>query len=559
MPSLQKADGAASARTNEVAVPDALVIGAGQNGLVAANHLADAGWSVVVLESASEPGGAVRTAELTIPGFRHDLFSAFYPLAVASPALRDLRLEEHGLRWRHAPLVLAHPLRDGRCASLSRNIDITAASVDGFAAGDGDAWRRMMDGWNRVSDSMVGALMNPFPPVRHAGRITTRLGGIGTLRLARHALLPVRRMTEELFDGVGAGLLLGGSALHTDLSPEAAGSGFYGWLLACLGQDVGFPVPEGGAASLIAALIARLRSKGGAVVCDSKVEKVVLRGGRAVGVQVQGGGIWDARRAVLADVNATMLYRNLVGEDHLPPGVLDDLERFQWDTSTVKVDWALSGPVPWSSPEAADAGTVHVADDFNNLTEYSAHLAMGLLPARPFLLFGQQSRADPTRSPVGTETAWAYTHVPRRLLGDAAGEIDLDDHGEDSRWVAPFVERIEARVEALAPGFRSRILGRHTFSPSSMQGVNDNLDLGAINGGTSQLHQQLVFRPLPGAGRPETPIAGLYLASSSAHPGGGVHGAAGANAARAAQLPFSRARARWIGRGGSASLRRPAE
>lgn len=531
-------------------MPDALVIGAGQNGLVAANHLADAGWSVVVLEAADEPGGAVRTGELTIPGFRHDLFSAFYPLAKASPALRDLRLEEHGLRWCHAPLVLAHPLRDGRCASLSRDVDTTAASLEAFARGDGDAWRRMMEGWDRVSEPLVAALMNPFPPVRPAGRIAHRLGPAGTLRLARHALLPVRRMAEELFDGVGGGLLLGGSALHTDLSPEAAGSGFYGWLLACLGQQVGFPVPEGGASSLVAALVNRLRTKGGEVVCRSRVDKVVIRGGRAVGVRLHGGDTWDAGRAVLADVNAVMLYCDLVGEDQLPVGVLDDLRRFQWDTSTVKVDWALSGPVPWSSPEAAEAGTVHVADDFNNLTEFTAHLAMGLLPARPFLLFGQQSRADPTRSPAGTGTAWAYTHVPRQLGGDAAGEIDVDGHGTEPRWLAPFVERIEQRVEALAPGFRSMILGRHCFSPSGMQAENHNLDLGAINGGTSQLHQQLVFRPVPGAGRPETPVAGLYLASSSAHPGGGVHGAAGANAARAALLPFSRARARWIGRGG---------
>jgi phytoene dehydrogenase-like protein len=294
------------------------------------------------------------------------------------------------------------------------------------------------------------------------------------------------------------------------------------------------------------------------VRCNTPVEQVIIRGGRAVGVRVKGGDTVDASRAVLADVNAAMLYCDLVGEDHLPSGVLDDLRRFQWDTSTVKVDWALSRPVPWSSPEAAEAGTVHVADDFDNLTEFSAHLAMGQLPARPFLLFGQQSRADPTRSPAGTETAWAYTHVPRHIRGDAAGRINVESGQEEARWLDAFVERIEERVEALAPGFRSSILGRHCFAPVGMQATNPNLSLGAINGGTSQLHQQLVFRPLPGAGRPETPVAGLYLASSSAHPGGGVHGAAGANAARAALLPFQQARAKWIGRGRAPQGRRPA-
>ncbi|HET9076758.1 MAG TPA: NAD(P)/FAD-dependent oxidoreductase [Acidimicrobiales bacterium] len=528
---------------------DAVVIGAGPNGLVAANHLADAGWSVLVLEAGPEPGGAVRTGEITVPGFRHDLFSAFYPLAKASPAIRRLALEDHGLRWRHFPLVLAHPLPDGRCASMAMDVDRTAGSLAEFAAGDGDAWREMIDAWAAVEDHFIDALLTPFPPLRHAGALARRLGPAGSLRLARHALLPVRRMTEELFEGEGAGLLLGGSALHTDLSPEAAGSGLYGWFLSCVGQRFGFPVPEGGAGQLAAAMVRRLESRGGRVLCNSEVQKVVIRRGSAVGVEVAGAGHVDARRAVLADVSAPTLYRRLVGAEHLPNAFLADLDRFQWDTSTVKVDWALSRPVPWTAPEAAQAGTVHVADDFNNFTEFAAHLAMGLLPSRPFLLFGQQSRGDPTRSPAGSETAWAYTHVPRKLLGDAAGQLSVSDGRGDPDWLSGFVERIENRVERLAPGFRSTVLGRHVFAPRDMQEADPNLDLGAIGGGTAQLHQQLVFRPVPGAGRPETPIPGLYLASSSAHPGGGVHGAAGANAARAALLPLRRARAVLMGGG----------
>ncbi len=538
------------------AAPDAVVIGAGPNGLVAANRLADAGWSVVVLEARPEPGGAVRTGEITVPGFHHDLFSAFYPLAKASPAIRDLRLEDHGLTWRHFPLVLAHPLLDGSCAAISMDLDATAGSVSAFAPGDGDAWRSMIASWAEMEGPFLDALLGPFPPVRPALALAGRLRAMGGVRLLRHALLPVRRMTEELFDGVGAGLLLGGSALHADLSPESAGSGLYGWLLACLGQRFGFPVPAGGAGELTAALVRRLESRGGRVVCDSPVEKVVIRRGRAVGVELRGGASVSAGRAVLADVNAPMLYRRLVGEDHLPAGVLADLERFQWDTSTVKVDWALSRPVPWVAGDATRAGTVHVADDFNNLTEFSSQLAMGLLPSRPFLLFGQQSRGDPSRSPEGTETAWAYTHVPRRLIADAAGELDVS---AESGWLAGFVERVEQRVERLAPGFRASILGRHVFAPAGLQAENPNLDLGAIGGGTAQLHQQLIFRPVPGSGRPETPVAGLYLASSSAHPGGGVHGAAGANAARAALLPFRRGRALLLGRGRSPSTVRPTE
>lgn len=541
-------------------MPDAVVIGAGPNGLVGANYLADAGWSVTVVEAGPEPGGAVRTGEITIPGFRHDLFSAFYPLAKASPAIRHLALEDHGLRWRQAPLVLAHPLRDGRAAYIAPEREVTAAGLSrDFAAPDGEAWLRMMDRWDETSESLLGAFLGPFPPVRSAARLVGKLGAMGTVRLVRHALLPVRRMTEELFDGDGAGLLLGGSALHADLSPESAGSGLYGWLLSCLAQTVGFPVPEGGAGALTAALVRRLESRGGNVLCGIPVSRVLISQGQARGVQTRDGGVIDARRAVLADVNAPALFKNLVGEEHLPSGVLDDLARFQWDESTVKVDWALSRPVPWAAEPATRAGTVHVADDFNNLTEFSSHLAMGLLPARPFLLFGQQSRADPTRSPEGTETAWAYTHVPRRVLGDAAGELPADSGRSVSPgWLPGYIERIEDRIEALAPGFRDSIIGRHCFSPGGMQGENPSLDLGAIGGGTAQLHQQLIFRPVPGWGRPETPVPGLYLASSSAHPGGGVHGACGANAARAALLGFRRARASTLGRGRSGSRTGPA-
>ena len=218
-----------------------------------------------------------------------------------------------------------------------------------------------------------------------------------------------------------------------------------------------------------------------------------------------------------------------------------DLDRFQWDAGTVKVDWALSAPVPWSAPDARQAGTVHVADSLNELTRWSADLATHTLPAKPFLLFGQQSMTDCTRQPPGTETAWAYTHVPRRIDRDAGDDIsgrwDTDDE-------TAMTDRIEHRIEELAPGFTASIIGRHVFTPKTFQTADANLQGGAINGGTAQLHQQLVFRPVRGLGRPGTFIDGLFLASAGAHPGGGVHGACGANAARAA-LAASRIRQPW--------------
>jgi phytoene dehydrogenase-like protein len=512
-------------------VPDAVVIGAGPNGLVAGNVLADAGWSVVVLEAQPEPGGAVRTEELTRPGFRHDLFSAFYPLAVASPVLRSMNLDHHGLHWCRAPIALAHPTPDGRCAYVAGGVDETAASIDSYQPGDGESWRRLYAQWEVVHEPLLGALLSTFPPLRHGLRLATTLGPAGLVRFARFATLPVRRLAEEEFAGAGGGLLLAGNALHGDFSPEATLGGFFGWLLACLAQQVGFPVPEGGASELARSLVQRLDARGGTVECDTRVSGIVVRKGRARGVTLAGGGEIVATRAVLADVDAPTLYLDLLEPEHVPSRVLDDIGRFHWDPSTIKVDWALDGPVPWEAEPARRAGTVHVSDSMDQLTQWSADLAKGLVPAEPFLIFGQQSLADPTRCPPGTATAWSYTRVPRRTRGDAGGDLTGAWTPAD---LGAFADRMEARVEALAPGFRGLVRGRHVTGPAQMEAADSSLRGGAINGGTAQLHQQLVFRPTPGMARPETPVTGLFLASSSAHPGGGVHGAPGANAAHAA-------------------------
>ncbi|MEU0336708.1 NAD(P)/FAD-dependent oxidoreductase [Streptomyces sp. NPDC006193] len=513
-------------------MPDAVVIGAGPNGLVAANLLADAGWQVQVLEEQPEPGGAVRHDRGVHPDFVNDLFSSFYPLAAASPVLAALRLEDHGLRWRHAPHVLAHPLTDGRCAVLDRRLDVTAASMEEFAAGDGAAWRRLFQVWQNLRPDLLAALFTPFPPVRAGARLAMRLRAAGGLRMARSLLLPVRRLGEEEFRGDGGRLLLAGNALHADLAPESAGSGGFGWLMSMLGQTYGFPVPAGGAGALTAALLRRLESAGGRVTCRQRVEEVLVRDGRAAGVRTAAGETVAARRAVLADVAVPALYGGLVDARHLPTQLLEDVRRFQWDFATFKVDWALDGAVPWRAERAARAGTVHLADGLDELTRFAAQIAMRQIPDRPFALFGQMTTADASRSPLGTQSAWAYTHVPHDVRGDAG------DEGIGGAWSSTdrerMADRVERQVERFAPGFRSLIRARRVLAPPSLEALDANLQGGAINGGTTALHQQLVFRPVPGAGRPETPVPGLFLASAGAHPGGGVHGAPGANAARAA-------------------------
>lgn len=530
-------------------MPDAVVIGAGPNGLVAANLLVDEGWEVLVLEANEEAGGGVRSTNSLGPGYVTDMCSAFYPLTVASPAMRALKLERYGVRWSHAPAVLAHPLAGGGCALLSRNLEETMANLEALGEGDGEAWRRLYQLWEWLGQDVLDALFTPFPPLLSGARLATKTRPALALRLARCAALPVRRLAEEEFTGEGS-LLLAGNALHTDLSPEAAGSSAYGWLLSMLGQHYGFPVPVGGAGELTAALVRRFKHQGGALICDTPVSQVLVRDGRVAGVRTREGDAVMVRSAVLADVAAPDLYGGLVGWEHLPSRLPQDMRRFQWDHGTVKVDWALSGRIPWSAPEAARAGTVHLADGIDEMTQYSAHLSMGRVPASPFVVLGQMTTSDASRSPPGTEYAWAYTHVPRRVQGDAG------DGGISGRWDErerdAIAARMEAQVERFAPGFRGRITGRYLSSPRELQKHSSNFSRGAFNAGTTAIHQQLVFRPTPGLGRPETPVAGLYLASSSAHPGGGVHGACGANAARAAlrhQGTTGRLRARLIASG----------
>lgn len=496
------------------------MIGAGPNGLVAANLLADEGWDVVVLEAGPEPGGAVRSGELTLAGWTHDLFSAFYPLAAASPVIGGLELERWGLAWRHAPAVLAHPFEDGTCALLSTDVDQTAASLDSFAPGDGDAWKELYALWQRTGDAVLGAITGPLVPVVPIARLAATLRS-GIPSFARFGLLSATRLAQEHFRGPGGGALVAGNALHTDLSPAMSPAGFYGWILASLGQQVGWPVPVGGAGRLSGAMAVRLEAAGGRVVCDARATRIEVRRGRAVAAVTEGGDVYDAARAVVATTGAPALFGDLLDADDVPPRVRDRMEKFEYDHATVKVDWALDGPVPWAAEQARRSAAVHVGGSMDEMVRYASQIDLGMVPDRPFLVLGQMNVADPSRSPSGTETVWAYTHLPQR----PGTPVESWDAVADA---------METQIERFAPGFRSLIKARHVFTPETMEHTNPNLVGGAVNGGSTKLHQQLFFRPAPGLARGRTPIKGLFLGSASIHPGGGVHGAPGATAARAA-------------------------
>lgn len=508
----------------------AVVIGAGANGLVAANLLADAGWQVTVLETQDHVGGAVHSDESVVPGFVHDTFSSFYPLAGASAVIKGLELERHGLVWTHAPAVLGNQLPDGSWAILHHDAERTAAGLDGLHPGDGEAWLALYNDWVRIGPALIEALLSPFPPVMGGLKTLFKLPSVGGLDFVRTLLEPAATMGGKRFGGQGAQLLLAGNASHADIPMSASGSGLLGLLLAMMGQTVGFPVPRGGAGKLAQALADRFTSLGGEIRLNTRVRSISVRNRRASGVTTEHGE-QIAARAIVADVAATALYGELIDLTELPRRTLAGMKRFEQDPATIKVDWALNSSVPWDNPPEVAPGTVHFTDSVDQLSESQDAINHHRVPARPFLLTGQMTASDPTRSPAGTESMWAYTHVPQEVHGDAGPD------GLTGKWDADEVERMadrmQARIVRHAPDFESRIIARRVIGPYEMQERDENLIKGALGGGTSGLHQQLIFRPTPGLGRADTPIRGVFLGSSSAHPGGGVHGACGSNAARA--------------------------
>jgi phytoene dehydrogenase-like protein len=464
--------------------PDAVVVGSGPNGLAAAIVLARAGLRTVLREAQTTLGGGLRSAELTLPGFTHDVCSAVHPLAVTSPFFRSLPLGEFGLEWIQPPSPLAHPLDDGTAAMLERSIDATA---DGLGPGGRD-WRSLhapfVERWDQLAPDVLAPPLH-FP---HNPLLMTRFG----LTALRSATAVARRLRGER-----AQALFAGNAAHSFLPLEAAGTAAFGLLLSVAGHAVGWPVPRGGSQRLADALLACFRSLGGEVQAGAPVEHLdELRPARIVMLDL---GPWQVAK---------------IAGDRLPARYRRALERYRYGAAAYKLDWALDGPAPWKAPECARASTVHLGGTLEEIAASESAHARGDVHERPFVLFVQPTLFDPSRAPAGRHTAWAYCHVP-------------------NGWTPDITDRIERQVERFAPGFRDRILARSVLTPADLERRNANLVGGDINGGMMDLRQVFarpVARPVPY----RTPLPGVYICSASTPPGGGVHGMGGYHAARAA-------------------------
>jgi len=461
---------------------DAIIVGSGPNGLVAALELAASGWRVLVLERAATVGGGTRTTELTLPGFRHDVCSAIHPLGLASPALRGLGLEAEGVTWIQPDAPLAHAVSAGRSVLHERSFTATVAGL----GEDGRTWERLFGPAVRSDLGLVDSLLDPLKvPPRHP------------IALARYGTVGLRSVTSvsRRFRGSDAPALLAGLAAHSMLPLDAPVTTGFALLLGQLAHVVGWPLVAGGSQAISDGLVRMIERHGGTVRCDEEVRSV---------------DDLPPARAVLCDVTPRQLLQ-LAG-NRLPPRYRRRLERFRYGPGVCKVDWALDGPVPWADPELSRAGTVHLGGPFDDVRQSERAVWSGRVRENPFTIVTQPSLFDPTRAPTGKHTLWAYCHVPHGCAEDMTAAI-------------------EDRIERFAPGFRDLVLARHTMTAPEMAAYNPNYVGGDINGGVADLRQFLA-RPVPSVDPWRTPVPGLYLCSSSTPPGGGVHGMCGRAAAR---------------------------
>jgi len=495
---------------------DIVVIGAGPNGLFAACRLARAGLRVLVVEANERPGGALWSLPTTGPGTVHDVGAGFIAFA-DSEAFRGLDLEARGLEWLRGAFETTHPAVDGTVAGVSSTPELCDL-------GDPDDTRAFLalQRWHAGAESGILPFLGPI------GRIRPLFGlGVSNgLKLASMFLRSPAGLASSLFRGGAARRVMTGMGMHVDLGPDDRMGAAVGYMLTLRSTTSGFLVPRGGARRISELLVEDLEAHGGSIRLGARVQQIDVRQGRAHGVVLEGGETLTAAQGVVADTSAPSLYLSLLDSRWVPGRVRAAMQRFPMGWGTFKVDLRLSGPVPWRDPLSGRSAVVHAGDSVEDLRRFTLQVRGGDLPDDPYLVIGQHSLLDPGRAPVGQHALYVYTRVPARLDGRYPGGW--------AAWREVMADRVEARIEALAPGFRERVLARAIHDPGDLERMSANLIDGDLGGGSNQWHRQLVFRPVFPYFRHRTPVARLYLASSYTHPGTGIHGMCGWNAAEMA-------------------------
>lgn len=509
---------------------DAIIIGSGINGLVAAAELAGAGWSVILLDGNDRLGGFIRSEQRTVPGYVHDTFSSWHPLFVTGGAYAALgaELHRHGLTYRNTDNAVAASVSDdGRVTVAERDVERTVAAFE--HAEDRARYAGMVQNFFAHAGP-VGGLMSAelrsAGVLRHAAGLVRGLGKAGSERWLRDAVTSGRSWCAREFLGGEADHLWVPWLLHAGLSPDHASGGFMVPVLAATLHGAGLPIVEGGASRFVDAFTALLRARGVEIRTNAPVERIVVEGGRAVGV-VAGGETLRATRAVLASVPPSALYERLLPPGAVPDKVVAQARRFRHGRAAMQIHVALSKPAPWRDERLGAVPLIHVSDGSGSTGISCAQAEAGLLPQRPTIVVGQQYLLDPTRVPEGAASLWLQLQeAPWHPVGDAAGRLDVTD-GWTEQVVAGYLDRVLDRVAAHAPGLRDNVVGIDVLTPADLNAANPNAVRGDPYGGAAELDQNFLWRPLPDAANHRTPVPGLWHIGASTHPGAGLGGGSG--------------------------------
>ncbi len=511
---------------------DAVIVGSGVNSLACGALLARAGWRVCVLERNDWLGGAIKTEELTEPGFLHDTFSAWHPLWAGGAAHAELgnELAQRGLEYLNTDFPTASLYPDGSSAFLLRSADANASEFDGYAAGDGEAWRRVLAEFFPNADLAFGLLGTELwsrAGAALAAKAFRRLGRRGALAFVGSVLVSSRDWLTETFASERIHGLLSPWVLHTGLGPDTASSGFMTQVIGVAVQEGGMPIPRGGGARLADALAQLIRGDGGVCETGKDVEKVLVRSGRAVCVRLGGGETVSAERAVIANVTPTQLYERLL--EHPPAEIAEAARRYRYGRSEMQIHMALSEPPRWKGDERLGrTALIHLTPGLDGVSRAVNEAERGLLPAEATVVVGQPTTMDPSRAPEGASILWIQLQeLPWHVKGDAAGEIDAGDGSWTPELRERYADRIQARLVRHAPNLESALLKRVCLSPADLQAANVNLHRGDPYGGALALDQNLLWRPFAQSPGHRTAIERLYHIGASTHPGPGLGAGSG--------------------------------